>query len=480
MRRLAQALPAVTLALMLASAPAPAPGQIFLSPEAEARLGAEEHPKILAQFGGALEGPHAAYLRELGQRLAALSDRPQGPWTFTLLNSDVINAFALPGGYVYITRGIMALAADEAELAGVIGHEIGHVVARHAAQRFDRQVGAQIGGVAAEILGQVFLGVRGGGQIAGLAGQAWIASFSREQELEADTFGVRLLRAGGYGTEAMASFLDRMAAWDRLEAGLAGRRPGEDAFSWFSTHPRTTDRVRAAIAQAGGDSPGRDGRAAHIRRVDGLIWGDDVAEGVVRGRAFLHPALMIRFEAPEGFRLLNGARAVTATHRDGAQIVFDAARVRGDAAPEQYLARVWAPNVRLSGLATVEIGGWPAAVARTRVNTRQGPLDLVLVAIRFAPGRYWRFQFAAPPARAAEFEPGFRATLASFRRLAPQESAAIRPLRIRAHQVKPGETVAGLARTLPVEAAEQRFRLINGLAADETLRPGQWVKLIGE
>lgn len=478
MLRFAKALLAIPLALMLASAPAPA--QIFLSPEAEARIGAEEHPKIIAQFGGAMEGTHAEYLRELGQRLAALSDRPQGPWTFTLLNSDVINAFALPGGYVYITRGIMALAADEAELAGVIGHEIGHVVARHAAQRYDRQVGAQIGGIAAEILGQVFLGVRGGGQIAGLAGQAWIASFSREQELEADTFGVRLLRAGGYETEAMASFLDRMAAWDRLEARLAGRRPGEDAFSWFSTHPRTTERVRAAIAQAGGDSHGRDGREEHIRRIDGLIWGDDVAEGVVRGRSFLHPVLMIGFEAPEGFRLINGARSVTATHRDGAQIVFDAARVRGDAAPEQYLARVWAPNVRLFGLATLEIGGWPAAMGRARVNTRQGPLDLTLVAVRFAPGRYWRFQLAVPPARAAEFEPGFRGMLASFRRLAPHEAASIRPLRIRAHRVRPGETVAALARSMPVEAAEQRFRLMNGLGPDEAVRPGQWVKLIAE
>lgn len=153
---------ALGLALAL-SAPASAQSSLFLSREAEARIGAEEHPKVLAQFGGALSGPQADHLRELGFRFAALSERPEGPWTFTLLNTDVINAFALPGGYVYITRGIMALAADEAELAGIVGHEMGHVVARHSAQRFDRQLGAQLGSVAAEILDRAFLGVRGGG-----------------------------------------------------------------------------------------------------------------------------------------------------------------------------------------------------------------------------------------------------------------------------------------------------------------------------
>ena len=239
MRRLLLAL-ALVLGLV---PPAAAQSSLFMSREAEARIGAEEHPKVLAQFGGEVTGPQADYLRELGARLALHSGNPDGPWTFTLLSSDVINAFALPGGYVYITRGIMALAADEAELAGVVGHEMGHVVERHSAQRFDRQVGAQIGSVAAEILGQVFLGVRGGGQIAGLAGQAYVAGFSRDQELEADTFGVRTLREAGYDTAAMGSFLARMGAWDRLEAAISGRPAGDDQYSWFATHPRTPDRV---------------------------------------------------------------------------------------------------------------------------------------------------------------------------------------------------------------------------------------------
>lgn len=462
-------------ALLLAR---PAAAQIFLSPEAEARLGAQEHPKILAQFGGAMQGPQAEYVRDLGGRLAQLSDRPDQRWTFTLLNTSVMNAFALPGGYIYVTRALLSLCADEAELAAVIGHEIGHVIHRHAAQRYDRQVGAQIGGVAAEILGQVFLGVRGAGQIAGLAGQFWLASYSREQEFEADTYGVRLLRAGGYTTEAMASFLDRMNAWDRLDAAATGRRPGEDQFSWLSTHPRTTERVRAAIAQAGGDARGRMARDEHVRRLDGLVWGDDVEEGVVRGRTFLHPRLAIRLDFPEGFRVVNGKNAVSATHREGAQIVFDAARIRGDVPPDQYLTRVWAQTVRLGGVSSLEVGGWPAAAARGRVSTRQGTIDLVLVAARFAPGRYWRFQLAARADRLEAFEAGFSAMLASFRRLSREEAAAIRPLRLRAHQVRAGETVASLARALPLPQANERLRVMNGLGADEEVRPGLWVKLI--
>lgn len=471
----------LALALVLGLAPpAAAQSSLFMSREAEARIGAEEHPKVLAQFGGEATGPQADYLRELGARLAAHSGSPDGPWTFTLLNSDVINAFAVPGGYVYITRGLMALAADEAELAGVVGHEMGHVVERHSAQRFDRQVGAQIGSVAAEILGQVFLGVRGGGQIAGLAGHAYVAGFSRDQEFEADTFGVRTLREAGYDTAAMGSFLARMGAWDRLEAAISGRPAGDDQYAWFATHPRTPDRVEAAIEQAGGAQGGRRGREEHVRRVDGLLWGDDTDEGVIRGRAFLHPVLMIRFEVPDGFRLVNGARAVTATHRDGAQIIFDAGRIRGDAPPEQYLARGWAPNARLSGMETLEVGGMKAAAARTRLDTRQGPMDLLLVTIRHAPGHYWRFQFASAPRATAAFQRGFRATLGSFRRLTRQEVEAIRPLRIRAHQVKPGETVAALARRMPVERAEERLRVMNGLGPDQQVEPGQWVKLIAE
>lgn len=471
----------LALSLVLAFVqPVAAQSSLFMSREAEARIGAEEHPKVLAQFGGAVSGPHADYLRELGARLAAHSERPDGPWTFTLLDSDVINAFALPGGYVYITRGIMALAADEAELAGVLGHEMGHVVARHAAQRYDRQVGAEIGSVAAEILGQVFLGVRGGGQIAGLAGQAYVAGFSRDQELEADTYGVRMLRASGYDTAAMASFLARMGAWDRLEAEIAGRPSGDDGHSWFATHPRTPDRVEAAIEQAGGRQEGRRGRVDHVRRIDGLAWGEDPAEGVIRGRAFLHPVLMIRFEVPEGFRLANGARAVTATHRDGGRIIFDAGQQRGDAPPGQYLARGWAAGARLSAIETLEIGGMPAAAARTRLDTRQGLSDLLLVAIRHAPGRYWRFRLIAAPRRTEAFLPGFRDTLGSLRRLTQAEAAAIQPLRVKAHQVKPGETATGLAQRMPVERAALRFQLMNGLGPDATLEQGQWVTLIAE
>ena len=462
-------------ALLLAR---PAAAQIFLSPEAEARLGAQEHPKILAQFGGAMQGPQAEYVRDLGSRLAQLSDRPDARWTFSLLNTSVMNAFALPGGYIYVTRALLGLCADEAELAAVIGHEIGHVIHRHAAQRYDRQVGAQIGGVAAEILGQVFLGVRGAGQIAGLAGQFWLAAYSREQEFEADTYGVRLLRAGGYATEAMASFLDRMNAWDRLDAAATGRRPGEDQFSWLSTHPRTTERVRAAIAQAGGNARGRTARDEHVRRLDGLVWGDDVDEGVVRGRTFLHPRLGIGLDFPHGFRVVNGKNAVSATHREGAQIVFDAARIRGDIPPDQYLTRVWAQTVRLGSVSSLEVGGWPAAMARGRVSTRQGTIEIILVAVRFAPGRYWRFQLAARADRLEAFEAGFFAMLASFRRLSREEAAAIRPLRLRAHQVRAWETVASLARALPLPQANERLRVMNGLGADEEVRPGMWVKLI--
>ncbi|MFZ9632780.1 MAG: M48 family metalloprotease, partial [Alphaproteobacteria bacterium] len=199
----------------------------FMSPEEEARLGRQEHPKIVAQFGGEHGDQRLrAYVSRLGDALAARSEMPGLEWRFTILDSDVVNAFALPGGHVYATRALLALASSEAELAGVLGHEIGHVTARHTAQRYSSGVLAQAGTTAATILGGVFLG-SAGAQLAqstvGGTAQLALAGYSRDQEFEADTLGVRYLARGGYDTAAMASFLAKMQMESALQAELAGR-----------------------------------------------------------------------------------------------------------------------------------------------------------------------------------------------------------------------------------------------------------------
>ena len=261
--------------------------------------------------------------------MAASSDQPDAEFTFTLLDSEVPNAFALPGGYVYITRGLLALAETEAEMAGVLGHEIGHVTARHTAQRQTQATGAGVlatlGTIAAAVLGGEVAGQLAQ-QATGVGAQAYLASYSRDQEFQADDLGVGYMTAAGYDPDAMATFLEKLAAESALDREIAGG-DGDPAESWFATHPRTLDRVQrtADEAKASTNGGGRAGREEYLARIDGLIYGEDPRQGLVRGRQFVHPDLGFAFEAPPGFGLQNTPQAVLARDRAGRLMIFTGA-----------------------------------------------------------------------------------------------------------------------------------------------------------
>jgi predicted Zn-dependent protease len=232
---------------------------------------------------------------------------------------------------VYITRGLLALADNEAELAGVMAHEIGHVTARHSAQRHSRGVVAQ-GGLA---IGTILAGVLGGGlaadlvqQAGGLGAEAYLAGYSREQEFQADELGVRYMARAGYDPTAMSSFLGKLERNDQLMRRLAGGDEADAASSWFATHPRTPDRVLRAAEQASAATPGenRTGRDDYLEQIDGIVYGEDASQGFVRGRTFVHPELRFAFDAPAGYRLVNTPAAVIGQAPDSL-MKFDAVRV---------------------------------------------------------------------------------------------------------------------------------------------------------
>src|SRR3546814_2090788 len=296
----ARALAAALLLLPLRAACATAPGTgrtIFtggLSEEGEADLGRQEHPKVLALYGGSYDDAELnRYVSSIGNFLVQTSERPDLKFTFTILDTPVVNAFALPGGYVYITRGLLALATSEAEVAGVLGHEIGHVTARHTAERYGQTMAANIAGIG--------LGVLLGGPAAragGTPGALLVRSYSREQEFEADMLGGRYLARAGYDTGAMAGFLSQLQAHSQLEAALAGQPEKADSFSITQTHPRTADRIERALQQAGA-VPVADPLVAqdvYYDEIDGMIFGDKPDEGYIRGRRFAHPKLKFRSE----------------------------------------------------------------------------------------------------------------------------------------------------------------------------------------
>ncbi len=454
-------------------------GQL-LTREDELAVGRDEHPRVVRQFGGEYRDlALARYVDQIGQGIARLSDTPDIAFSFTVLNSPIVNAFALPGGFVYVTRGLLALAGNEAELASVLAHEIGHITARHAAQRHQRAArppaaapGAKIDGGAA-------------GELApGQDPAAYVQGYSREQELEADTLGIRYLARAGYDPAAMSTFLARLDAQARLDAALMGLPADQaDQMSFTATHPRTADRVQAAAQRAGElGAPRRPlDPDSYLKRIDDILYSDDPDQGFVRGATFLHPRLRFRFDVPAGFRLFNSAQRVIARNPQEALILFDSARRSAGMSVADYLIGVWSRDLSLAGTEKIQINGFAAATGWTRVETNRGPRDLRLVAIQFDENTIYRFTFITPPTLTDSLSLDLRRTTYSFRALTQDEAAGLRPLRLQVVRVREGDTVASLSSRLPLtDGREDTFRTLNGLARQDELKPDQLVKIIVE
>src|SRR3990167_10935846 len=274
---------------------------------AERKQGTDAHPQLMAEFGGAYSGPQATYVNRIGQNIAVQSGLSRSPsdFTVTLLNSPVNNAFAIPGGYVYVTRQLMALMNDEAELAGVLGHEVGHVAARHAAKRESQATRNSLLGALGSILSGALLGNSAlgqlGQQIFSTGSQLLTLKYSRGQETEADNLGITYLQLAGYDPRAMSTVLQSLANQNALDASVKGTT--NKVPEWASTHPDPASRVRAALTRAG-NTTGRTNRDTFLAGINGLTYGDDPAQGIVDGSKFTHPSLRLAFQAPNGFYLV--------------------------------------------------------------------------------------------------------------------------------------------------------------------------------
>ena len=458
-------------------------GAIFtggMSQQEEIRVGRLHHPAILKRYGGEYGAPELnRYVESLGQFLASTAERPDLKFKFTVLNSEDVNAFATPGGYVYVTRGLMALADDEAQLAAVLAHEIGHIAARHHAQRRGQTLVANIG------LGA--LGALGGGAAADLgqfAALGILRGFSREHEREADSLSLRYMTRAGFDPGAMAEFLRKLRANARLTKTLRGESPDSvDRFDYFATHPAPAERMERA-AEMARNAAVRDpvtGRDVYLSKISGMLYGGDPEQGFVRGRDFLHPKLRFAFRVPPGFSVLNSRTAVAAFGPDGARLVFDRAPKPSDGPMTFYLGEVWGRNLRLENLETIEANGLEAATAAARRRVEGKDYDLRLVAYRAAPGTIYRFLFLIPPGAPGSLSTELRRTTYSFRLLSAAEAARLKPHRLRVVTVAPGETVESLARGLPyADHQVERFEILNGVSRAERLRPGRRLKTVSE
>lgn len=447
--------------------------------------GAKQHPELLKEFGGAYAGPQAKYVEGVGRRIAVQSglSNAQGDFTVTLLNSPVNNAFAIPGGYVYVTRQLMALMNDEAELAGVLGHEVGHVAALHGQRR---QKAAQRNAVGGALLGALAGALLGDSGFSGLiqkgigtGSQLLTLKFSRTQEYEADDLGIRYLASGGFDPRALSGMLASLAAQGDLDARVTGN--ARSTPEWASTHPDPGARVQRAAraAEATRASSTVRNRDAFLNAVDGVLYGDDPKQGVIDGNRFRHPDLRLSFAVPSGFGMENGADAVSITG-SGGQAQFSAAPYSGnlDAYINSVLAKLGdgKSGVPAGEVNRTTINGLPAAYRTVRASTQSSQVDATVFAYDFGGGKAYHFLLLT---QAGQGIGAFSAMVQSMQRLSAQEAAAIKPRRVDVVTVKAGDTVQSLAKRMAYSDYQlDRFLTINALSENSALRAGQRVKIV--
>lgn len=445
--------------------------------------GAKAHPQILAEFGGVYESKQAAYVTKVGRRIALQSglSNAEGDFTISLLNSSVNNAFAVPGGYVYVTRQLLALMNSEAELASVLGHEVGHVAARHSKQREKRAQRGGLLGAGISVLGAVLAGDTGarlGQQLGGAVAQSYVLGFSRAQEYQADDLGVSYLAKTGYDPFSASSMLASLAAQTSLDTRAQGQRE-QSLPSWQRTHPDPASRVTRAADRAKTFLPAgkEQNRDAFLAAIDGMIYGDDPKQGIVDGQNFSHPDLRLSFNAPSGYAMSNGTQAVT-MRGSGGQAQFSGAAYNGDM--NAYIAAIFKAvggannTINYGNISRTNVNGIPAAIASATSNGQSGPVVVTVFAYEFAPNTAYHF---------LTFTPGssnpFGSMFDSVRRLSTSEAAAIKPRRISVVTVKSKDTIASLSERMAYRDLQiERFLTLNALSPNATLAPGQKVKLV--
>nr|WP_294169859.1 M48 family metalloprotease [uncultured Sphingomonas sp.] len=478
-----------TLLLITAAATALAPGMAAaqsgyrnLSPR-YVQEAQQQHAELVAELGGAETGSRAAYVDQVGRRMAAQSGVNPGSFRFTTLNSAVENAFAVPGGYIYITRQLMSIMNDEAELAFVTGHEVGHVAANHAQARQSASRTNAIGSVLGAILGSVIGGGIGSalGNLLQTGSQLRTLSFSRNQEYDADRLGIGYLTRAGYDPAASATMLAALARSSALESRVQGQ-DNRSTPEWAQTHPNSENRVRQAAGmsqQTGRAGQGVRNRDAFLNQLDGVVVDDDPAQGIIDGRTFTHPDLRLQFTVPVGYLMQNSTDAVTVAGSAG-KAQFSTARFNGNL--DSYIAGVLQSltggrvPIQVLDRNRTTVNGIPAAYVVARANTSSGPVDVSVFAYAFSQSQAYHFVTLTQGGRGVgQFVP----MVNSLRRISAAEAAAIRPRVIDVVTVRPGETVQSLASRMAYrDFRVERFLSLNGLSGNARLVPGQRLKLV--
>jgi predicted Zn-dependent protease len=478
------------LALAAGCATNPATGKsdlVLMSEKDEIAIGKQVNQQVLQRYRIYGDPELQSYVQHIGEKVAANSHRSHLEYRFTVLDSPDVNAFALPGGYIYITRGLMAYLNSEAELAAVLGHEVGHITARHAVRQHSASqltaigttLGAAIGGAFVPGLGQA------GQQLGGVLGTALLRGYGREHELEADRLGAEYLARTGYDPNAMMDVI-RVLKNQELYEFRAARAQGREPRVYhgvFSTHPDSDTRLQEVIAHAGGVTPVESpqvGREDYLQRLDGMVYGEGSSQGIVRGRDFYHGHLGFALRFPAGWAISNMHDHVIArAPGQGAIIHLSVRPADPRLSPQEFLGQMLQQQ-RLGNERSLEIHGLKAHTATAPINTDIGQRPARITVIYLNRRAFVMAGIPRETGALGRYDASFLDTAGSFRPLtAGERKVAMQETRIRTRRAEPGTSFAALAQTSPLkEFQEEQVRLINGRYPRGDIAPGEMIKVL--
>jgi predicted Zn-dependent protease len=452
---------------------------VLMSEAEEINLGRKYHQQVTKKMPLYADKRLAAYVERVGQRVARVGDRPQLRFHFTLLDSKQVNAFALPGGYIYITRGLLAYLNSEAELAAVLGHEIGHVTARHSVRQ---QSAATVTGLAGIIL-QATTGVRGTGDLLNVLGKALLRGYGREHELEADRLGARYLARAGYDPQAMIKVigvLKNQELFEKQRAREEGREP-RTYHGVFASHPKNDQRLQEVVGEASHlkvSGKPRIARTDFLDYLDGLAFGDSEANGIVLKGRFLHKPLDFGLVFPDGWRIENlPDRLVALAPQQKAYLEVRVEPRKEHLSPYHYLQQKGFKTLRNGR--DLSIGNRQAYTATTQLNTKFGQRTTRLTVIYADKQVYLFVGLSREKTDQAHFDRVFLQIARSYHKLSAEEKKLASGLHIRLITAKPGTRFATLAQQSPIpKYAEAQLQLLNDLYPDGEPVAGQRLKIV--